>query len=402
MSWTTPRELKSQLLRRWDRGELLRPLVTGETIFPLRLVLKGPNSSDLSERFEAVRAWMAELLAAPHIRIEWRDARHRVQGRQRLPAQIWVDSLDLASILLGKRRDVARFSWLVDVTRTAAPALLPWLAKRPLQAIDLADQWLRLIAVMQWLIEHPRPGVYLRQVDVPGVHSKFIEAHRPVLSELLDLALPAEAIRSDRTGVGQFAIRYGFLDKPVRIRFRVLDERIRLFSGGIHPDVALDADSFAKLDLQVRRVFITENETNFLAFPLARDAIVVFGAGYGWEALSRAKWLTGCSIHYWGDIDTHGFAILNQLRGHFDHVGSFLMDRDTLNAHEAHWGEECDRVFHDLPRLTVEERRLFDDLRGDRIRNNLRLEQERIGFHWVIDSLSSLNGRLIHQAIAVY
>ena len=33
-----------------------------------------------------------------------------------------------------------------------------------------------------------------------------------------------------------------------------------------------------------------------------------------------------------GDIDTHGFAILDTLRARFDHVESFLMDRDTLMA----------------------------------------------------------------------
>jgi hypothetical protein len=66
-----------------------------------------------------------------------------------------------------------------------------------------------------------------------------------------------------------------------------------------------------------QRVFITENETNFLAFPEVADAIVVFGAGYGWEALARASWLHRCQLHYWGDIDTHGFAILDQLRGYF-------------------------------------------------------------------------------------
>ena len=34
----------------------------------------------------------------------------------------------------------------------------------------------------------------------------------------------------------------------------------------------------------IRRVFITENEINFLAFPRMKEAIVIFGAGYGWDA----------------------------------------------------------------------------------------------------------------------
>jgi len=211
-----------------------------------------------------------------------------------------------------------------------------------------------------------------------------------VLSELLDLALAADVIEAQRAGVSQFAARYGFLDKPARIRFRVLDERIALLPGTALPDVALDAANFASLRLPVRRVFITENETNFLAFPAASDAIVVFGAGYGWDALAKAQWLAGCALHYWGDIDTHGFAILDQLRSRFEHVASFLMDRDTLMAHEAHWGQEADQVLHDLPRLAGDERALYDELRDNRIRKNLRLEQERVPFERVIDVVRRL------------
>jgi len=175
MSWTTPADLKAQVARLWERGELLRPLVTAVTDFPRRLTLKGPSSTDLSERFEAVRSWSGEIAAVPHVRIEWREVRHRVQGRQRLPAEVWVDSLEDACALLSRRRDMARLAEMVEVTRDAVPELMPWLARRPLQAIELTDRWPRLLAVVCWLREHPRPAIYLRQVDVPGVDSKFIE-----------------------------------------------------------------------------------------------------------------------------------------------------------------------------------------------------------------------------------
>lgn len=82
----------------------------------------------------------------------------------------------------------------------------------------------------------------------------------------------------------------------------------------------------------MKRVFITEDETNFLTVPRVSDAIVIFGTGYGWETLARSRRLNHCAVHYWGDIDTHSFAILDQLRSHFDHVSSFLMDRATLDA----------------------------------------------------------------------
>jgi hypothetical protein len=207
--------------------------------------------------------------------------------------------------------------------------------------------------------------------------------------------LPATAIAAEHTGRSQFAARYGFLDKPTRIRLRVLDAQICLVSGAALPDVTLDAESFAKLDVPLRRVFITENETNFLAFPPVPEAIVIFGAGYGWDALSRANWLRHCSIHYWGDIDTHGFAILDQLRRQFPHTATFLMDRPTLMAHHSLWGTETDPVSHDLPSLTESERALYNELRDNRIRRNLRLEQERIGFGFIRAVLANLTEQKI-------
>ena len=131
---------------------------------------------------------------------------------------------------------------------------------------------------------------------------------------------------------------------------------------------------------------------NFLAFLLVCGAIVVFGAGYGWEALARAEWLHRVPLHYWGDIDTHGFAILDGLRKHFPLAASFLMDRATLMAHELQWGEEPPDKRHVLPlsRLLDEEAVLCDDLRHDRIRPRLRLEQERIGYRWLCAALAAI------------
>jgi hypothetical protein len=390
MIWSGTKDLKEQLARLWERGELLRDAVTGNTRFPLRLTFRTPGSADITERFDAVRAWAAELSAASVPRLEWQEVRHRVQGTQRLPASAWIDSVQDALGWLGKRREWERFAALVADIRQIHPALLPWFEKRPMQALELLDDWPRLLAVVGWMVSHPRPAIYLRQVDLPGVHTKFIEAHRGILAELLDLALAADAVDATKSGGNQFAGRYGFLEKPIRIRFRVLDTSIRSLPGPDCPDITLDADSFSHLRIPVRRVFITENETNFLAFPRVKDGIVIFGAGYGWEALARCRWLNDCAMHYWGDIDTHGFAILDQLRAHFAHVDSFLMDRATLDAHPSAWGVEDKPIVADLGRLTPDERALYDDLRDNRIRHGLRLEQELVGFSWVDHRLQAL------------
>ncbi len=389
MSWTRPADLRTQLERLWARGEILSSLASGSSLFPRRLSLRGPSSSEMVDQFDEVRAWTAELGALAHYRLERRVIRHRVLGANSLPNEVWVSSLEDAIAILGKAGEVKRFRRLIDITLASAPALLGWLKEKPLRALEFAAEWDRLLAIVTWLSAHPRPGIYLRQIDIPGLDSKFIEAHRAVLAELLDRALPKEACDPAACGINAFAQRYGFRDKPVRVRFRVLDPN--LAASFVGQDVALDAGSFARLELNISRVFITENEINFLAFPERRGSLVIFGAGYGFTMLREARWLERCRLSYWGDIDTHGFAILDQLRQDWAHVESFLMDRATLLAHESQWGFEDHPTIRELSRLGPEERLLFDDLRDNRIRLNLRLEQERIAFGWVEEALSQLD-----------
>lgn len=390
MNWTRPADLRAQLQKLWDRGEILSGLLTDKALFPLRLLIKHPTSAEIADQFTAVRSWIATLRALPHCRVEMRAFKHRLFGTNAIPSAIWIDTLEDALSLIGKQREVDRFTALAAMTGEQQPELLSWMAKKPLRALELADDWHRLLAIVAWLRKHPRPGVYLRQVDIPGIHSKFIERHRGVLSEWLDIILPTEAIDFRASGVNQFARRYGFLEKPLCIRFRMLDQGHALLPQIYERDVSLDANSFARLNPRVLRVFITENEINFLAFPDVKNSLILFGAGYGFEMLRQAAWLQHCRIHYWGDIDTHGFAMLDQLRSQFTHVESFLMDRATLLAFEMHWGTETKPTLRNLSRLTPEERVLYDDLRDNRLGKHVRLEQERIGFDWVTTALNAL------------
>ena len=366
--------------------------------FPRRATLRVPSPTEFGERFEEARAWLAALDAgARHYRVTYEEVRHRQLGTNVFPKQAWIDTREDALALIGKRAEAAAFDRIVAETRERRPLLLAWLAQRPRRALDLADAWSRLLDVVDWLEANPRPHVYLRQVDLPGVDSKFIEGHRGVLAELLDLVLPAEAIRPEATGRSGFEARYGFRPKPTRVRFRVLDpllstvratadEGITLPPGlrtAADEDVAVPIDLLAALAPPASRVFIIENEIDFLAFPNMPGTLAIFGSGYGFDALADVAWLRQPRVLYWGDIDTHGLAILNELRAVLPHARSFLMDRETLLAHRGSWGREPKPARHDLPRLTADEASLYDDLRRDVLGECVRLEQERIRFSWL-------------------
>jgi len=384
MKWTTPEDLRAQVKRLWDRGLIPASLCGGEELFPRRLNLKTPKSAELSTHYSEVRAWITRLSQAnaPY-RIEWRTLNHRVLGSNEIPARVWIDTTDAALRFIGKQQAARTFVALVEHVKAHEPALLPWLRRRFLRALELGDDWDALLRIVAWMKVHPRPDIYLRQMDLPGVHTKFIEHHRGVLAELFDLALPAACIDESHRGVAGFCPRYGFKDKPTRVRFRILDPDIRLVHGAAAQDITLTGEDFAHLNIPVERVFITENEINFLAFPACARSMVLFGAGYGFANLAGAHWLQHVDIRYWGDIDTHGFAILSQIRKLLPHTISFLMDSETLLAHRDFWGTEIHTEKADLPRLNAAETEFYTRLRHNHWGNNIRLEQEKIGFEFL-------------------
>ena len=195
MSWTTPSDIRAQVNRFWTRGVLPGALFRDEDLFPLRLRLKGPVSRDLSDRFGEVRDWIGRLTrGAGKYRIEWKSINHRTLGANEIPAKLWIDSMDDCLDLIGRQRDAATLLDLVGLTGRSRPEVFPWVENHLLKVLELAGDWERLLQVVTWVRDHPRPGVYLRQVDLPGVHTKFIENHRGVLADLLDLALPPESV----------------------------------------------------------------------------------------------------------------------------------------------------------------------------------------------------------------
>jgi hypothetical protein len=393
MAWTTPDDVRAQVQRLWDRGRILAARLGAEPLFPLALRLSRPEVRELSDRFAEARDWIRTLeegskkATGVGYEIVYAEVNHRQLGLNRVPQSLLVPREADALALIGKRRQSDAFDRLVETTKAAHPELLLWLAKRPLDLLDHADDWVRLLSVVSWFRNHPRPGIYARQIDVEGVHTKFIETHRRLLAELLDLVLPAEHIDQQAIGAQAFERRLGLLCKPALLRFRVLDQSLRV--QGLE-DVSTPIAQFARLDLPARRVFIVENEINGLAFPQAEASIILFGLGYGVDRLGLVPWLQDKAIYYWGDLDTHGFAILDSLRAVFPNARSFLMDRQTLLSHRPLWVEEPEPSQVPLSRLTEDENKVFEDLRFDRLGHRVRLEQERIAFGHVARTLASL------------
>lgn len=390
MDWTSPDDLAAQIERLWQRGRMLSARLDGANLYPLALRLKRPGRAELGQRFDEVRTWIAALIACSRERrgfgyeIVWDEIDHRQLGRNRLPAGIVVPTEDDALALIGRQPQAETFAALARETLASFPSLQGWLIRKPLTVVTNAGEWRRILAVLAWFETHPCSDLYLRQLDIPGIDTKFIELRRGLLTELLEQILQREAAFEQAPQT--FEQRFGLRSRPALIRFRILDPA--LFLNGLS-DITVPVEQLAMLDLPVRRVFITENEINGLAFPETPGSIVLFKLGYALDLLSSVTWLGDREVLYWGDIDTHGFAMLSRLRARFPHVRSLLMDRETLMAHRGLWSRETAPNTGALAHLNDEEQALHDELKEDGLGEGVRLEQERISFSWFQRALSS-------------
>jgi hypothetical protein len=370
-SWTRPSDVRAAVRRRWESGVLLGRFATGQEWEPLSIPLRGPASGQIGDRLEDVRRWAAEWTHAAlgPLRVEYKQVGGRHFGVNTLPCRAWLDSYADTWTLLNVGREVRRLAELAGAADGVG--LSGWLTAHPMRALRFAEEWDKLLATVRWIGDRQVAGMYLRQIDVPGVDTKFVERHKGILAELLDATL--DSSRIDAAGP-DFAGRYRFARKPAQVRFRVAST-ICGFS-----ELTVRVSEFAAPPAGIARVYIVENEITYLAFPLPATAMTMLGGGYAVSVLAPLRWLAGLDVVYWGDLDTHGFAILNQLRQHVPNARSLLMDRDTLLDHQAHWSTEPSPTSASLGRLTEAESAVYADIVSHAHAPSIRLEQERIRF----------------------
>ncbi|GAB3614253.1 hypothetical protein GCM10027415_25930 [Humibacter ginsengisoli] len=272
---------------------------------------------------------------------------------------------------------VEAFQLLIS-SSAEVPAAQRWALANPHRAIPLADRWMTVLSACRWLEAHRGSGLYLRQLDAPGVDTKFIEQHRGVLASMLGVS----------AGAASFTRELGLAAKPATVRLR-FDPAV---FGMPHElsEASFRIDELNTMRVRPERVLIVENEITYLSVPVPPGGAVLWGKGYDADRPASLSWLADVPVHYWGDLDTHGFAILNRVRAWLPRTVSILMDRNTLLAHRERWVIEPAPSDAALSRLTPTEHSLYEDLVSDRFGASVRLEQERVGWEWALERLTRL------------
>lgn len=373
-AWTTPDDIAARVRRRWADGSLLRAYAGSEPFEPIEIPIRGPRAAEIGDDLEAVRSWVAVLDAGRRddrrYTLRWQAVGGRHIGRNMLPSRAVISSVEQAWALLGVRESVGRFDEILNVVG-GQPPVRAWVVDHPLRALELHDEMARLVSAYEWLDAHRGSGRYLREITAPAVDTKFAEKHRVVLAAML-------GVPSRPAG---FLASLGLAIKPEFIRFRPAPDLGLPAQGS---EFAMRVAELGALPIRPRAAIIVENEISYLSIAVPQDGIVLWGKGFDVDRVGSLRWLSDADVTYWGDIDTHGFAILDRLRAWLPQARSVLMDRATLMAHRERWGREERPAHSSLTRLTAAEQDLYSDLVTDALGERVRLEQERIDWAWVV------------------
>lgn len=377
-----PEQVRQRLLGRYRKQ--CRQWLTGSGEWPLRLSLGVPTERQAAAQLSQVHAWQTAWLNWNGAgRVVWGERRWSALGAQRLPEALLIDSAEALATLIGKGDEWARACSRFDDITAQWPMLAEVLPRHFNVLADWAAvEYQRLIEVVRWLASHPSSGIYIRQLPVPGVDSKWLESRQSVLCGWLQHIQGVEAN-------GDLYELTGLRRLPLLLRFRLLDPVLRARMGGLG-DIHAPVSELVSLQLPIARVFIVENLQTGLAFEDMPGAVVFMKQGYAVDVFGELPWLKRLPCYYWGDLDGHGFAILNRLRHHLPEVRSLLMDSETLLRHRELWGHEEKPVNAELEYLVSAEKELFDALRQNRWGVGVRLEQERVDWNYAAEKIQSV------------
>lgn len=346
----------------------------------LSITLRPPTEKQMLADQRAAQSWAsswAKVSVGSGLDVQWETRLWRSIGRQLIPVRAHFANAH-AVAAFGGGEPAVTWQLLFDRTTTILTRLLGVnsdpicflgvIRKHSATLLNYSpEEFEQVLETTQWLIQNPVAGLRPRQVGIRGVDSKWFTSHRVVLSDLVQAS----------TGSADL----GIVNSDPLLRIRILDPCI--FPAGPH-DFAASPSQLAGLSLRPSSIFVFENLESVLTMPPLPGAVVLHGGGYAVDLLQQIPWLHDAPVWYWGDLDSHGFAILNRLRSYLPNAHSVLMDTETLQSYVDLWVPEPKPTHGQFLKLTAMEAQTLMKLREF---GNIRLEQERIPWDYALGVL---------------
>ncbi|MGW4339163.1 Wadjet anti-phage system protein JetD domain-containing protein [Rhodococcus koreensis] len=390
----TPEQIADRIASRLDNTWAESLTTAKELNWPHTWTLLARNTtnravaSQVRELAALTQQWRA--VAAQHPGITTIDHTWNAHGTQTLTQQVVIDDIDAAAAIADSRNcRLSTWPTLLHVARTRLPelaAINPTLDNirlaRLLRTVILySDHDFRLLCdTARWFITHGEDasGLTPRQVPIPGVHAKWLNARQREVATLSGCT----------DGLGLLP------NHAPRIHFTYLDPAYRRSGGRVHDSHTL-GDTI-HLAYQPELIIVSENKDTAILFPPTPGAIAVEGNGNeGPSRLSQFGWITHCpNIIYWGDIDAAGFKIVNDYRDTLP-IRTILMDHPTYTHYAAfgtnHYpdGSPVPTGGPNLPNLAPAEALAYSTVTAVDS-DPRRVEQERIPLHAATQAITEL------------
>ena len=381
-------EVKKKILKIYEHGEFFRSFIADESLFPLSFKLKTPSQKSVRENMTTL---FDEIKSLENLQLdlEYREFTFKSLGVQNLPVGVVIESEAIFLKFLGKTEEFRAYKREYERAVTHFPTLKMLFLERANLLLENKNILEELLQICHFFIKNPRPDIYIRELSIQGVDTKFIQHYKGVVDSFLATVLDERNYEYERVKLSHsgFEKKYGLKYELPLVRFRILDEA--LFLSGLS-DISLTSEAFERLNFQCKNIFIVENKITMLSFMERKDSIVIFGNGYGVGMLQNANWLKDKNIYYWGDIDMDGFAILSQVRGYFPQVKSLFMDEETIEKFQDLAISIKQSKLKIVAHLNDTEHLVYKRLESDFYKENFRLEQERIPFNYVRESINAI------------
>lgn len=263
-NWTNYNEIKKVLNRKWDKGYILKSAFIEDNFFSLSITIKGPTIKDFEQLPEIIK-WIKDLSKYEIISLQNKEINSRVHGKNLVPACAVIENVTNAVQIIKKQKELKSFLYNANALVSEFPNLQNWIVKKAIKVSEIEDVN-SLIKVLNWFLNTNDTNVYLREICIEGIHTKFIEKNKTIISEMLDEILSKEKVNFE---FNKFEDRYNLKSEELTVRFRILDDEFKLC--GLN-DIRVPLSDFEKIDLKVENIFFTENLTNFLSFPKKKSS----------------------------------------------------------------------------------------------------------------------------------
>lgn len=174
-------KIKEKEIKRFEKGLFLREfLENGFTKKEFRL--KDIKESEFVKNYKKLYSEIEKLKKKEFIVFE--EKKFKNIGFQKIPKRVVFENIDKYLDFIDKKEEFYRFLNFFKKSE-----FKEFIKEKPKILLDNLDIWDKILAVVTFFKNNPKPNIYIRELPIRGVDSKFIQKNRVLLNLLLEYVL---------------------------------------------------------------------------------------------------------------------------------------------------------------------------------------------------------------------